>query len=99
MLILRMKPLSVAVVEGEGGRESEQYNTEKVVTEITDGHQNSLWWSSVSFFFEDIDEQNHFYGSSSLGRRDPYLGRRPGQCQVGLFRMSGGKLQDFARVG
>lgn len=41
MLILRMKPLSVAVMEGEGGRESEQYNTEKVVTEITDGHQNT----------------------------------------------------------
>lgn len=30
MLILRMKPLLVAVVEGEGGRESEQYNTEKL---------------------------------------------------------------------
>ena len=99
MLILRMKPLSVAVVEGEGGRESEQYNTEKVVTEITDGHQKFTLVVIGVLFFEDIDEQNHFYGSSSLGRRDPYLGRRPDQCQVGLFRMSSGKLQDFARVG
>ena len=34
MLILRMKPLSVAVLEGEGRRELEHYNTEQVVSDF-----------------------------------------------------------------